>query len=98
MHVNNYDLPECPEDYVHRIGRTGRAGAEGFALSLISPEDRFRWKAIERLLNPNAKVDHDNALKRNERPQQKQQQKKKWRPNNKFRFRGGQRPKSARWN
>jgi superfamily II DNA/RNA helicase len=98
MHVINYDLPECPEDYVHRIGRTGRAGAEGFALSLISPEDRFRWKAIERLLNPNAKVDHDNALKRNERPQQKQQQKKKWRPNNKFRFRGGQRPKSARWN
>lgn len=55
MHVINYDLPECPEDYVHRIGRTGRAGAEGFALSFISSEDNFRWKAIERLLNPHAK-------------------------------------------
>lgn len=56
MHVINYDLPECPEDYIHRIGRTGRAGAEGFSLSLISPEDKFRWKAIEQLLNPNVKA------------------------------------------
>ena len=55
MHVINYDLPECPEDYVHRIGRTGRAGAEGFALSLISPDDNFRWRAITRLLDPQAK-------------------------------------------
>lgn len=52
MHVINYDLPECPEDYVHRIGRTGRAGAEGFALSLIAPEDRSKWNAISRLLDP----------------------------------------------
>lgn len=52
MHVINYDLPECPEDYIHRIGRTGRAGAEGFALSLIAPEDRSKWNAIARLLDP----------------------------------------------
>ncbi len=52
MHVINYDLPECPEDYVHRIGRTGRAGAEGFALSIVSPEDRNKWRAISRLLDP----------------------------------------------
>ena len=52
MHVINYDMPDCPEDYVHRIGRTGRAGAEGFALSLVSSEDRHKWKAIDRMLNP----------------------------------------------
>lgn len=52
MHVINYDLPECPEDYVHRIGRTGRADAEGFALSFISPKENGKWKAITRLLNP----------------------------------------------
>ncbi len=50
MHVINFDLPECPEDYVHRIGRTGRAGAEGFALSLVSPEDNHNWRAIARLM------------------------------------------------
>ena len=77
MHVINYDLPECPEDYIHRIGRTGRAGAEGFALSLISPEDNFRWKAIERLLNPNStgRPVHDTTSKK-PHPNPK----KKWRP------------------
>jgi ATP-dependent RNA helicase DeaD len=49
-HVINYDLPQCPEDYIHRIGRTGRAGAEGEALSLVSPEDRHKWSLIRRLL------------------------------------------------
>jgi ATP-dependent RNA helicase DeaD len=49
-HVINYDLPQCPEDYVHRIGRTGRAGAEGFALSFISPEDGRRWRMIHRFV------------------------------------------------
>lgn len=55
MHVINYDLPQCPEDYVHRIGRTGRAGAEGFALCLISPKDNEKWGEIERLLDPSKK-------------------------------------------
>lgn len=49
-HVINYDLPQCPEDYIHRIGRTGRAGAEGFALSFISPEDGRKWKMIHRFV------------------------------------------------
>ena len=44
-HVINYDLPQCPEDYIHRIGRTGRAGAVGAALSLIS-DDGQKWKDI----------------------------------------------------
>lgn len=49
-HVINYDLPQCPEDYVHRIGRTARAGASGNALSLVSPEEKGQWKEITRLL------------------------------------------------
>lgn len=54
-HVINYDLPQCPEDYIHRIGRTARAGAEGSALNLITPADRRKWDAIDRLMNPDAK-------------------------------------------
>ncbi len=50
QYVINYDLPMCPEDYLHRIGRTGRAGAEGFAVSFVSPEDNARWRAIDRLM------------------------------------------------
>ncbi|MSM39583.1 MAG: DEAD/DEAH box helicase [Geobacter sp.] len=49
-HVVNYDLPQVPEDYVHRIGRTGRAGEEGIALSLVSPEEKPLLAAIEKLL------------------------------------------------
>jgi ATP-dependent RNA helicase RhlE len=50
-HVVNYDLPHVAEDYVHRIGRTGRAGAEGEAVSLVTHEDRSLMAAIERLMN-----------------------------------------------
>ncbi len=49
-HVVNYDLPAVAEDYVHRIGRTGRAGAEGEAISLVSPEEAHLLGAIEKLL------------------------------------------------
>ena len=48
-HVVNYDLPNEPESYVHRIGRTGRAGASGVALAFCSPEERAFLGAIERL-------------------------------------------------
>ncbi len=50
-HVINFDLPQVAEDYIHRIGRTARAGREGQALSLISHEERPLWKEIEKLLN-----------------------------------------------
>ncbi|MBM3632271.1 MAG: DEAD/DEAH box helicase [Alphaproteobacteria bacterium] len=53
-HVINYDLPQCPEDYIHRIGRTARAGSEGNALCLICPDDNAKWNAINRLMNPGA--------------------------------------------
>jgi ATP-dependent RNA helicase RhlE len=48
--VINFDVPHSPEDYVHRIGRTGRAGLPGEAISLVSPEDHEGIAAIERLI------------------------------------------------
>jgi ATP-dependent RNA helicase RhlE len=48
--VVNYELPHVPEEYVHRIGRTGRAGATGRALSLVSRDEHDRLRAIEKLL------------------------------------------------
>jgi superfamily II DNA/RNA helicase len=44
--VVNFDLPEAREDYVHRIGRTGRAGAQGVALSFVTPEERGHWASL----------------------------------------------------
>lgn len=52
--VINYDLPQCPEDFIHRIGRTARAGSAGQAVSLITPSDRQKWGEIHRLMNPGA--------------------------------------------
>jgi len=52
-HVINFDLPNVPEDYVHRIGRTGRAGAEGEAISLVSADEAKQLFDIERLIGKN---------------------------------------------
>jgi len=49
-HVVNYDLPNVPEDYVHRIGRTGRAGASGEAISLVCVDEHAFLRDIERLI------------------------------------------------
>lgn len=67
-HVINYDLPQCPEDYIHRIGRTGRAGMEGFALSLVSPEDGQKWKRIHKLIETGQ---DDPSLAEPSRPRKK---------------------------
>lgn len=53
-HVINYDLPQVAEDFIHRMGRTARAGAEGSAVSFVSSQDGRKWHAIESLLNPGA--------------------------------------------
>ncbi|MFY7670688.1 DEAD/DEAH box helicase [Tenacibaculum sp. MEBiC06402] len=55
-HVINYELPNIPEDYVHRIGRTGRAGASGEAISLVSREELEYVKNIEKLLQQKLKI------------------------------------------
>ena len=52
-HVINYDLPQVPEDYIHRIGRTGRAGKDGSALTFLTLNDRSMWSSISRLIDPN---------------------------------------------
>ncbi len=52
-HVINYDLPNVPESYVHRIGRTARAGASGLAISFCSPDERTYLRDIERLTGGN---------------------------------------------
>ena len=48
-HVINYDVPTAPEDYVHRVGRTGRAGNSGKAITIVAPVDELSMRAIERL-------------------------------------------------
>ncbi len=50
-HVVNYDIPEDPENYVHRIGRTGRIGADGVAISFVTPEQGKQLTAIEAFIN-----------------------------------------------
>ena len=49
-HVVNFDLPDVPEQYVHRIGRTARAGADGAAIAFCSPDERINLRDIERLI------------------------------------------------
>ncbi|MBI4016654.1 MAG: ATP-dependent RNA helicase RhlE, partial [Candidatus Aenigmarchaeota archaeon] len=47
-HVYNYDLPRTPDDYVHRIGRTARAGAKGNAITFVTPQDSRDFNLISR--------------------------------------------------
>jgi ATP-dependent RNA helicase RhlE len=56
-YVVNYDMPASPEDYVHRIGRTGRAGESGIAVSLVSSEEKLHLQAIEKLLKQKISVE-----------------------------------------
>jgi ATP-dependent RNA helicase RhlE len=68
-HVINFDIPIEPEAYVHRIGRTGRAGADGIALSFCSPEERGELRAIERLISQKVQVASGDSDARPETPQ-----------------------------
>ncbi len=64
-HVVNYDLPNVPEDYVHRIGRTARAAASGRASSLVSPEELPLLRDIERFVRapvPRGEIDRTSAV------------------------------------
>jgi ATP-dependent RNA helicase RhlE len=56
--VINFDLPMAAEDYIHRVGRTGRAGAEGQAVTLVSHDEMDQFRGIQRLV----KTDMDFAL------------------------------------
>ena len=66
-HVINFDLPQLPEDFIHRVGRTARAGADGSALSFIGEQDKGKWNAIQRLIDPNFKQEKESKDHRNNR-------------------------------
>jgi ATP-dependent RNA helicase DeaD len=59
-HVINFDLPQQAEDFIHRMGRTGRAGASGTAWSFVTPSDKRKWHEIEKILNPGLKSSSDS--------------------------------------
>ena len=63
-HVINYELPDEPESYVHRIGRTARAGASGVALSFCDRDERSSLRAIERLTRTTVRVVNDHPYSR----------------------------------
>ena len=69
-HVINYDLPNVPETYVHRIGRTGRAGAEGVAFSFCDAEERAYLKDIQKLTGLSIPVveEHPFPMRSSSRP------------------------------
>lgn len=83
-HVINYDLPRQAEDYVHRIGRSGRAGRSGVALNLCSIDDKHLLFAINRYLNRSMKIESfaglepvkNTGMERNPKQKQKQKQSK----------------------
>lgn len=60
--VINYELPRSPKDYIHRIGRTGRAGSPGDAISLVSPEEMDHFKLIQKKMKQRVKILHGDAL------------------------------------
>ena len=87
QHVINYDLPQVPEDYIHRIGRTGRAGKDGSALTFLTPSDRSMWNSISRLINPDFKISKESQsrnLKGKKRFKAKFNKEKKFKDKKKF--------------
>jgi len=76
-HVINYDIPNIAETYVHRIGRCGRAGEEGTAISLCEPEENVHIKDIEKLINLKVPVMDKNPYPQTEKAMT-EQEKKEW--------------------
>ncbi|MBS3769764.1 MAG: DEAD/DEAH box helicase [Bacteroidales bacterium] len=74
-YVINYDLPNVAETYVHRIGRSGRAGEEGTAISLCEPEENAYLKDIEKLIGQKIEKVDDNPYPQTERPMNAQEKK-----------------------
>ena len=67
-HVVNYELPNVPEDYVHRIGRTGRAGASGLALSLVCAEEQALLTSIQKVLQHKIRVEKISGFEQDNAP------------------------------
>lgn len=96
-HVINYEMPNIPETYVHRIGRTGRAGASGIALSFCDDEEKEYLKDIQKLIGKVVPVesDHPFPMQTNSTPQHKETHQKKG--NTHQRPENNGRPKRRRW-
>jgi ATP-dependent RNA helicase RhlE len=75
--VINYDIPNVPETYVHRIGRTGRAGETGLAISISEPEENIFVRDIEKLINHRIPVGDPGEFPQTDKPMNKQE-KKAW--------------------
>ena len=76
-YVINYDIPNVPEDYVHRIGRSGRAGEEGISISISEPEENTFIRNIEKLIKQKISVVKDNPFPQTEKPMSTAE-KKEW--------------------
>lgn len=75
QYVLNYDIPEDPETYVHRIGRSGRAGETGTAISLCEPEENSDLRAIENLIRQKIEVVDNNPFPQTDKPMSAQEKK-----------------------
>jgi len=73
--VLNYDIPNEPETYVHRIGRCGRLGKKGVSISLCEPEENTYIKTIEKLIKQKIEIIQDNPFKQTNKPMNTQQKK-----------------------
>lgn len=73
--VINYDIPNISETYVHRIGRSGRAGEDGFAISICEPEENVYVKDIEKLIGQKIQLVDKNPYPQSERPMNASQKK-----------------------
>ncbi len=83
--VLNFDLPNIPETYVHRIGRTGRAGKTGASFSLCSPDEKDYVSAIQKLIKTAIPVveDHPCSVKAKVKPKQNKSKKSKYKKSRK---------------
>lgn len=104
--VINFEIPNMPETYVHRIGRTGRAGEEGVAYSLCEPEENADVKGIQKLIGKKIETVQDNPFPQTDKPmtaaekkewnKEKQRRKQEFFANRKNGRNGSQRPKAER--
>jgi ATP-dependent RNA helicase RhlE len=76
-YIINYDIPNVAETYVHRIGRSGRAGEEGVAISICEPEENVFIRDIEKLINKKIPLVEDNPFPQSDKPMT-EKEKKEW--------------------